>query len=54
MHICLDLLTEQNYIEDDTLQKRYEKTIGIYNLEREDKEISSVLKWQGSHIERSE
>lgn len=39
MHICLDLLTEQNYIENDTLQKRYEKTIGIYNLEREDKEM---------------
>ena len=39
MHICLDLLTEQNYIEDDSLQTRYEKTIGIYNLEREDREM---------------
>ena len=39
MHICLDLLTEQNYIENDSLQTRYEKTIGIYNLEREDREM---------------
>ena len=39
MHICLDLLTEQNYIEDDSLQARYEKTIGIYNLEREDRDM---------------
>ena len=40
MHICLDLLAEQGYIENNgNLKKMYEETIGIYNLEREDKEM---------------
>jgi DNA polymerase-3 subunit alpha len=40
MHICLDLLEEQGYISNTgTLKEKYEKTIGIYNLEREDKKM---------------
>ena len=36
IHICLDLLMEQNYIEPGrTLRETYENTIGIYKLERE-------------------
>ena len=35
IHICLDLLCEQNYIEKkETLKDTYEEVIGIYNLER--------------------
>lgn len=35
IHICLDLLIEQGYIEDSgSLRENYEKTIGIYNMER--------------------
>lgn len=37
MHICLDLLAEQNYIDNtQTLRDMYETSIGIYNLERKD------------------
>ena len=36
IHICLDLLCEQNYIEQkETLKDTYESVIGIYNLERD-------------------
>ena len=36
IHICLDLLCEQNFIErKDTLKETYESVIGIYNLVRE-------------------
>ena len=36
IHICLDLLCEQNYIErKETLKETYEDVIGIYNLVRE-------------------
>ena len=36
IHICLDLLAEQGYIEQkETLKDTYESVIGIYNLERE-------------------
>lgn len=36
IHICLDLLCEQNYIEKkETLRDTYESVIGIYNLVRE-------------------
>lgn len=36
IHICLDLLCEQNYIEKkETLKDTYESVIGIYNLERD-------------------
>ena len=34
IHICLDLLRDYGYIEDGSLKERYEKTIGIYNLDR--------------------
>ena len=35
IHNCLDLLIEQGYIEDSgSLRENYEKTIGIYNMER--------------------
>ena len=40
MHICLDLLCDYGYIErKPTLRETYESTIGIYNLERENKEM---------------
>lgn len=36
MHVCLDLLCDQGYIERyPTLRETYEKYLGIYNLERE-------------------
>lgn len=36
IHICLDLLMEQGYIEQkETLKDTYESVIGIYSLERE-------------------
>lgn len=36
IHICLDLLIEQGYVEKkETLRDTYESVIGIYNLERE-------------------
>ena len=40
MHICLDLLCEHGYVErKPTLRETYERTIGIYNLEREAKDM---------------
>ena len=40
MHICLDLLCEHGYVErKPTLRETYENTIGIYNLEREAKDM---------------
>ena len=40
MHICLDLLCDYGYVErKPTLRETYESTIGIYNLERESKEM---------------
>ena len=36
IHICLDLLIEQGYVEQkETLKETYESVLGIYNLERE-------------------
>lgn len=35
IHICLNLLEEHSLIEGDNLKDKYEKTIGIYTLERE-------------------
>ena len=44
MHICLDLLIEHGYIEDSgSLKENYEKTIGIYNLEREAPEMWKMI-----------
>ena len=40
MHICLDLLCDYGYVErKSTLRETYESTIGIYNLERESKDM---------------
>ena len=40
MHICLDLLCDYGYVErKPTLRETYENTIGIYNLERESKDM---------------
>ena len=40
MHICLDLLCDYGYVErKPTLRETYESTIGIYNLERENKDM---------------
>ena len=40
MHICLDLLCEHGYVErKPTLRETYESTIGIYNLDRESKDM---------------
>ena len=44
MHVCLDLLCEQNLIErQPTLRQTYEKYIGIYNLERENPEMWKMV-----------
>lgn len=40
MHICLDLLCDYGYIErKSTLRETYENTIGIYTLERNNKDM---------------
>lgn len=44
IHQCLDLLIEQNYIKPGaTLKETYEKTIGIYNLERKDPKMWQMI-----------
>lgn len=44
MHICLDLLLEQNYIEKkDTLRQIYEDVLNIYKLERTDKKMWEMV-----------
>ena len=44
MHICLDLLAEQGYIENNgDLKRMYEETIGIYTLERTDKKMWEMV-----------
>ena len=44
IHICLDLLMEQGYIEKkETLKGTYESVIGIYNLEREAPEMWQMV-----------
>ena len=44
MHVCLDLLVEKGYLEDKgSLKETYENAIGIYNLEREDKEMWKMV-----------
>lgn len=39
IHNCLDLLYEDKMIEGETLKERYENSIGIYKLERDDPEM---------------
>ena len=44
IHNCLDLLVEYNYIQSEkTLKETYEKVVGIYNLERDNKEMWKLL-----------
>lgn len=44
MHVCLDLLCDQGYIDRyPTLRETYEKHIGIYNLEREAPEMWEMI-----------
>ena len=44
MHICLDLLVQDGYIKsENNLKETYEKAIGIYNLEREDKKMWEMV-----------
>lgn len=44
IHNCLDLLSEQGYIENNgNLRETYEEIIGIYNLEREDKKMWEMV-----------
>lgn len=46
IHKCLDLLIEDNLIkEEPTLKETYEKSIGIYNLEREDEKMWEMI-WE--------
>lgn len=59
IHICLDLLRDYGYIEDGSLKERYEKTIGIYNLDRTspdmwkmvwDHKFSHFFKWKNKVV----
>ena len=44
IHICLNLLQEQNFIESkETLKETYGSVIGIYNLERENKDMWKMV-----------
>lgn len=44
MHACLDLLIEAGKIEPEaTLKETYEKVIGVYTLEREDKHMWEMI-----------
>ena len=44
IHTCLDLLTKDGYIDSNkSLRDRYEETIGIYNLERNNQEMWQMI-----------
>ena len=44
MHVCLDLLCDQGYIDRyPTLRETYEKYLGIYNLEREAQDMWEMV-----------
>lgn len=46
IQICLELLVQQGYITPGkTLKETYEKAVGIYNLEREDKRMWKMI-WE--------
>ena len=46
IHTCLDLLIEQGYIKSEaTLRETYEKTVGIYNLERDNIDMWKMV-WE--------
>ena len=44
IHVCLDLLQENGYIEPEaTLKETYEKYLGIYNIERKNKDMWKMV-----------
>lgn len=44
IHTCLDLLTDNGYIDKNlTLREKYEKVIGIYNIERNDPKMWKMV-----------
>lgn len=44
MHVCLDLLCDQGYIDRyNTLKETYDKYLGIYNIEREDPHMWNMV-----------
>lgn len=44
MHVCLDLLCDQGYIErQNTLRETYEKYLNIYRLERDDPDMWQMV-----------
>lgn len=46
IHTCLDLLVEQGYITPEaTLKETYEKVLGVYNLERDSKDMWNMV-WE--------
>ena len=46
MHNCIDLLSDYGYIErENTLKDTYEKLIGIYNINRTDKDMWKMV-WE--------
>lgn len=46
MHCCLDLLAADGYIDENlSLREKYEQTIGIYNLKREDRDMWKMV-WE--------
>ena len=51
IHQCLDLLEKHRYIESGrTLKDTYEKTVGIYNLERDAEEMWKMV-WEHKIID---
>ena len=51
IHVCLDLLEDNNYIEKGlTLKDKYESTIGVYKLEREAPEMWKMC-WEHKIID---
>ena len=44
MHVCLDLLCDQGYIDRyPTLRETYEKYLGIYNIERDEPQMWNMV-----------
>ena len=44
IHTCLDLLVEQGYVEKkDTLRETYENALGVYKINRDDKQMWDMV-----------
>ena len=43
MHICLDLLKEQGYVDGANIKEIYDNTIGVYKLERNNPEMWKMV-----------